>query len=328
MNAEERHLFSIDVAKMYYVDGKSQEYISDVTGMSRSNISRILQKCVEDGIVEIIVHDVISQAPHTAHKIQQAFHLKNVIIVPSGYNFDRTNRYIGERLSMFLMSVLRDEMVLGVARGRAFYYTAKNILNKQNIRVDVVQLQGAVSPIVTVDESSSLISLFASKLNGKGYVMNVPLMVKSKQTKEALMNSDILSTIIQKYQRLNAAIFLIERPRLHYNDHSRQEWLTRADILQLSDVDVVASVCGHYYNGQGVSCNVGINDRTLSINPELLRSIEYSIGVAVDRHSLAATLSILKSGLINVLVIDENLASEFDAYIEKQNAATQSSILE
>ncbi len=316
MNAEDRNLFSIDVAKMYYINGKSQEYISDVTGMSRSNISRILKKCIDDGIVEIIVHDVISQVPHTAYKIQQAFNLKHVIIVPSGYNSDRTNRYIGERLSMFLMSVLRDEMILGVARGRAFYYTAKSLANKQNIRVDVVQLQGAVSSVVTVDESNSLISLFASKLNGKGYVMNVPLMVKSKQTKEALMNSDILSPIIQKYQRLNTAIFLIERPRLHFHDHFKQEWLTRADILQLSDVDVASCVCGHYYNGQGVSCNVGINDRTLSINPELLKTIEYSIGVAVDRHSLAAALSILKSGLINVLVIDENLASEFDAYID------------
>ena len=52
MKLEERKRTAIAIAKMYYVNGDSQDHIARVTGMSRSNISRILRKCVTDGVVE------------------------------------------------------------------------------------------------------------------------------------------------------------------------------------------------------------------------------------------------------------------------------------
>lgn len=319
MDSENKRLIASDIAKRYYINGETQEDIARTNNMSRSNVSRILKKCVEDGIVEITVNDVISENPSCARRIQLGLGLKEVIIVPNSSSSDRLNRYIGERLSMYLMSILKSNMLLGVARGRALYYTAKSLNNSKNIRVDVVQLQGAVSPTITSDESNALISLFAYKLNGKGYVMNAPLMVKSKRTKEDLLNNDILKPIIQKYHQLDVAIFEIESPRLHVSNISSDEWLSRADMLQLNEVGVVASICGHYFDAQGISCNVGINDRVLAINSELLKYVHYSIGISVDKHSLIPTLSIIKSGMINVLVISEELALQLDSYLQKNN---------
>ncbi|NCB30988.1 MAG: MarR family transcriptional regulator, partial [Clostridia bacterium] len=302
----------IDVAKRYYINDESQEDIARSTGMSRSNVSRILKKCVEDGVVEITVHDVISEKPLSARKLQLMFGLKNVIIVPNGSSANSLSRNIGERLAMYLGSILKDNMLVGVSRGRACYYTGRCLSNKRNIRADVIQLQGSVSSLTSTDEGSLLVSLYASKLNGKGYIMNAPLMVKSKRTREDLVNGDMLKPVMKKFLELDIAIFEIEHPRLHVSDYSKQEWLSRADILQLTEVGVVASVCGHYFNENGVSCSVGINDRVIAISPNLLRSINYSIGIAAGKHSLAATLSILKSGLVNVLVVDEDLAARLE----------------
>jgi deoxyribonucleoside regulator len=214
---------------------------------------------------------------------------------------------------MYLGSILKDNMLVGVSRGRACYYTGKSLSNKKNIRADVIQLQGSVSSFTSSDEGSLLISLFASKLNGNGYIVNAPLMVKSKRTREDLVNDDMLKPVMKKFYELDVAIFEIEHPRLHVSDYSKQEWLSRADILQLTEVGVVASVCGHYFNENGISCNVGINDRVIAISPNQLRSINYSIGIAAGKHSLSAALSILKSGLVNVLVVDEDLAVQLEA---------------
>lgn len=320
MNSEKRKQLAINVAKMYYVNGDSQEHIAQVTGMSRSNISRILKKCITDGVVEIIVHDTISEHTKMARLIQLHFGLRDVIIVPSAPSQDRICRNIGERLSMYLMQVLKDGMTLGVARGRACYYTGRNLNNAQHITVDVVQLQGAVSPLATMDESGGLISLFCAKLNGRGYVLNTPLMVKSKMTKQDLFNSDILSRIKKKYQELDAAVFEIERPVFYAPRNEPQALLSSADILQLSEVGVVASVCGHYYNREGVSCNAGIQDRILAIEPAQLKKVAYSIGIAYGKHARQAVLSILQAGLINVLVIDENLAVQLNRHITESAA--------
>ncbi|WP_368282634.1 sugar-binding domain-containing protein, partial [Enterocloster lavalensis] len=127
MNSEGRKELAIKVAKMYYINGESQEKIAELTGMSRSNISRILKKCLDEGIVEITVHDTISVRMKLAHSIQTAFGLKEVIIVHSAPAPDRIYRNVGQSLSVYLMKILKDGMTLGVGRGRASYYIGRNL---------------------------------------------------------------------------------------------------------------------------------------------------------------------------------------------------------
>ncbi len=318
MNSEGRKEMAVRVAKMYYINGDSQEKIAEVTGMSRSNISRILKKCVEEGIVEITVHDTISVRVKLAHSIQMAFGLKEVIIVHSASLPDRIYRNVGRSLSMYLMHIMKDGMTLGVGKGRACYYIGRNINNKQHMQVDVVQLQGATSSTASLDEGGGLIYLLTSKLNGKGYVLNAPLMVKSKHTQQELMNSEMMGNILKKYQELDVAVFEIEKPNLYVNSQAAQELLSKADILQLSEVGVSASVCGHYFTENGKTCNAGIHDRVLAIPPEVLKKVPYRIGVSIGKFALTATLSILKAGLVNVLIIDETLATQIDGYLQSQ----------
>lgn len=318
MKLEERKRTAIAIAKMYYVNGDSQDHIARVTGMSRSNISRILRKCVTDGVVEIIVHDTISENVQLAYKLKKYFQLKDVIIVPSAASQDRQNRNIGERVALYLMQILDDDMLLGVAHGRSLYYTGRLLQNSRHIRVDTLQLQGAVSSLATMDESGGLISLFASKLNGKGFVLNAPLMVKSSLVKNYLINSEMMSPVLKKYQELNVALFEIEPPAFYANQRTGIGPLTKADILQLSEVGVTACVCGHYYNQAGNPCNAGIRDRVIAIEPDLLRKTSVSIGISAGRHALNATISILKANLLNVLVVDENLALQLDSSIQEE----------
>lgn len=324
MNTEERKHIAIAVAKMYYINGDSQEQIADATGMSRSNISRILRKCISDGIVEIVVHDTISENAQLAHKLKTHFQLKDVIIVPAAATPDRQSRVAGERVSLYLIKILDDGMTFGVARGRACYYTGRSLQNTRHIHVDTLQLQGAVSEFATMDEGSGLISLFASKLNGKGFVLNAPLMVKASLTKTDIMSSDMMRAICQKYTELGVALFEIERPTFYANQRTGVGPLSKADVLQLSEIGVTASVCGYYYNLNGRPCNAGIHDRVIAIEPNLLRKVPYSIGISTGQHALNATLSILRAKLLNVLVVDENLAQQLETRCIKNSAAEQS----
>lgn len=316
MNSEDRKEMAIKVAKMYYINGDSQEKIAETTGMSRSNISRILKKCVDEGIVEITVHDTISVRMKLAHSIQMAFGLKEVIIVHSDSVPDRVYRNVGHSLSAYLMQIMKDGMTLGIGKGRSCYYIGRNISNKKHIQVDVVQLQGATSSIASLDEGGGLVYFLSSKLNGKGYVLNTPIMVKSKHTQQELMNSELVVNILKKYHELDVAVFEIEKPNLYVNSRSDQELLSKADILQLSEVEVSACVCGHYFTRDGKTCNAGIHDRILAIPLELLKKVPYSIGISTGKFALDATLSILKAGLVNVLIIDENLATQIDNHLQ------------
>ena len=69
MNNEERKNIAITVAKMYYIHGESQEQIAVDTGLSRSNMSRILRKCPQGGVVESVAQDSIPGNAQRAHKL-------------------------------------------------------------------------------------------------------------------------------------------------------------------------------------------------------------------------------------------------------------------
>lgn len=168
-----------------------------------------------------------------------------------------------------------------------------------------------------MEEGSVLVSLFSTKLNGTGYVLPAPLMVRSRQTKQELMDSGMLHSTIQRYRDVDVAVFEINRPNLYARNLPAREYLTRADLLQLQEVRVVSCICGYYFDKNGRSCNVGINDRILAISQEQLRKIPTSIGIISGKNSLQSALSAVYSGLINVLMVDEALASSLDAYLSE-----------
>lgn len=319
MNVKKRKQLSIEVAKMYYIDRMTQSEIAETTSMSRSNISRILNKCIEDGTVEIVVHDTISSRPDVARRIQLAFSLKDVIIAPSGISDTQTAQNLGKSLALYLRRVLKSGMLLGVTKGLALYYAARNFDNKQNMQVDVVQLMGGTSPVIVANEGQILVSLFASKLNGTGYILNAPLMVKSKLAKIALLQDPFIDQVVKKFQDVNVCIFEIEKPYVHVRDYLRQPWLSRADTLQLEEVGVSACVCGYYYNENGNPCNAGIHDRLLAVDPKTLLNGSLNIGVATGTKTCEAVLSILRTNMVDVLFVDEALAVMLNGSIENLN---------
>ena len=317
MDARQRMHTAITVAKMYYIDGISQDEIAQKTDMSRSNISRILKKCISDGVVEIIVHDNISERSSLAHSICSHFQFKDVIIVPYGNSADRQNRLVGERLALYLDKILSDNMLLGVSRGYCCYYAARNLKNPHNYEVNVIQLLGAASSVSTSYDSERLVHLFASKLNGTGYLLSAPLMVHSKKTKQELLMNSLLYNTVRQYKNVDVAIFEIHKPDLYTNDLSKQEWLTKADMLQLSEVKAESCLCGYYFDINGRSCNVGINDRIIAIDRQNIKNIQWSIGIITGKNSLNTAISAINSKMINVLVIDESLALNLKKYIDE-----------
>ena len=209
---------------MYYLEDLSQDEISKKVQMSRANVSRILRKCVENGVVEIVIHDTETLRPELAQKIKMHYGLVDVIIAPTTTERDRNYRIIGERLAQYLMHILKNGMLLGVAKGRVSYYAARTIENRINIHVDVIQLQGATSIKSTSDEGQRLVSAFATKLNGRAFVLNAPIIVRSRKIKDGLIQSDIIGQIMQKYANVDVAVF-----------------------VQLRELNAVSCVCGRFY---------------------------------------------------------------------------------
>ena len=65
----------IKAARMYFLDGRSQDEVAKALGTSRSNVSRMLTAARAQGIVEIRVHDQTSREKELENALRERFAL-------------------------------------------------------------------------------------------------------------------------------------------------------------------------------------------------------------------------------------------------------------
>ncbi len=71
------------VAWMYYVEGKNQREISEILGISRVKVSRLLSKARESGIVKITITRQLPEIYKIAVELKKRYGLSYIVISPS-----------------------------------------------------------------------------------------------------------------------------------------------------------------------------------------------------------------------------------------------------
>lgn len=310
----EQTLQSVEIAKMYYFQNKTQAEIARELCMSRSNVSRILTRSLENGLVEIKINDPMSEIPQVANRISKAFSLQEVIISQTSSDISRSLRNLGDHLATFLSSTLSSDMLLGVTGGKSLAYTARAFSNSFSLSVDVVQFHGNAYNMTNPANASNIVESFERKLHGRGYILNAPIMVQSSEAKKLLMLTPTISEIFEKYQNVDIALLDITMPQTNISPQLREPWLLPADAIQLQELQATSCVCGHYFDINGHSCNAGVFDRTMAVDMDTLMKVPIRIGVACDSSLLTSTIGALNSGLINILFVDESLALDIQEY--------------
>jgi len=298
----------VEIAKKYYIENMTQQQISRDLHMSRSNISRLLKTCMDNKIVEIKINDVMSKEPELAVKIKKEFDIKDVLIASSNRSLEKCRENVGALAAVYLQRILENDMLLGVTWGRTSYYVAHNIEMPGTKKVNVIQLFGGVASQTIETDGQEIAKRMARKLNGNSYILHAPHMVKTKQLKDLLMQEPSIASHFERFREIDVALLGIGYPKLHLTSQINSGALTKADSIQLLELGAIADICGKYFDINGKTCNAGINERAIAIDLDALKQIPVVIGVAAGLEKVKSCISILKSGYINVLIIDEALA--------------------
>lgn len=298
----------VEIAKKYYIENMSQQQIAKELDMSRSNISRLLKTCMDNKIVEIKINDVLSKEPELALKIRKEFNLIDVLIASSNKSIEKCRENVGALAAFYLQKALDNNMLLGVTLGRTSYYIAHYIDMPGTKKVDVIQMVGGISGKTIDTDGQEITKRLARKLNGNSYILHAPHMVKTKLLKDLLMQEPSINSHFERFAEINIALLGIGYPKLHIGSQVTSGAFTKADSIQLLELGAVADICGKYFDINGKTCNAGINERAMAIDLDVLKQIPIVIGVAAGLEKVKSCTSILRSGYINVLIVDEILA--------------------
>jgi len=298
----------IKVAKMYYIERKTQQEISESIFLSRSNVSRLLKACVDQKIVEFYINDTSSIDQELQNKLKKRFALKDAIVIPSESDRDLTKMKLGEAVAAYLRMHLKTGMTLGVSWGTTLYYVSSMFKHMADTSVDVVQLVGGMGAKSIDTDGSEITRRIAKTLNGDAYVARVPYIVQSRKLHDLLLKEPDIQAHFERAAKVDIALVGMGAAQKSLSSSRRAGYLSDTDMEKLEKEGAVADICGIQIDAQGKPCAEEFSGRIIGIGYEAIRRIPQVMGVSVGVEKTDAILSSLKSGIISVLAIDEAAA--------------------
>ena len=314
----------VQLAWLYYVGNKNQEEIANQLGLSRFKINRMLARAHERGLVKITIQHETTRLLEIAGRIQEAFGLAECIVTPSLGQTEsqdiadaQARRAVGIAAAGFLSRRLSvpEPVTIGLAWGRSIAAMVDELpkLSKENLKI--VSLMGSLSRNARTNPFDCVHAL-AQLCEGEAYILPAPFIADSEADYEVIMGQKLVQ---QTLRLARAADFYIAS----FGDCSKHSFIYHHDLLHDDEIDeiinagAVADMLGKFFDKDGRLLDNALNRRTPSISYDDIRDRELVL-LAAGLAKSGALLAILKSGTVNRLIVDGDLADILDAALTRR----------
>jgi len=301
--------FLIEIARKYYIDGLSQQEIARFFKISRPSVSSLLKRCREEKIVEIRIQESAkSQMAALAERLESAFSVDRIIVVPTESEAVSTLTSAGRAAAELLSTKITDRMKIGLSWGSSLYHAVKELPLRLVSGVEVIQLAGSLGMKNTAYDGFELTRELAKKLNGDCRLIQAPVIVKNPELKELLLKEHPIRETMKYMSSLNLALVGLSSDRPEYSSMVREGFLEKKEAAFIQSEGGIGHICGLHYDGSGNFLDIQQNRRVVGINQDQLRAIPDVIAVACGAQKAQAILGALRGGLISTLITDEQAA--------------------
>jgi len=312
MACDKRIKLLVKIAQLYYEEGRTQEEIGKIFGISRFKVLRLLQEAREEGIVSIKIIDAISSCTELEEKLEEEFNLRKAIVVPTGF-LPRTlvTQEIGKSGAQLLHSIIQEDDVIGVGWG-ATVSECINYLEDDYKETIIVPLGGGTGQIEPAYQVSEICKRMANKLRTKWYSLDIPIFVENIETKYALFNEPRIKEVASLWDNLTVAVVGIgnisglweDRSPLRAFSKEAVEILKRELVLYKSVGDIVQN----FFDINGNISPISIREKIISIPIERLKKAKNIIALSGWAGKKEAILGALRGNYVTHLVTDEEVA--------------------
>jgi len=307
MNEIERKKFLSKIAGLYYSEGLTQQEIAYRLNISRTKVSRYLERARKDGIVEIKINSPKEDYSGLEYEIEKKFKIKECIVVPSFENKEEVLKMMADSLNSLFERILTSGSYLGIGWGSSLKGISDyiNVSGKSDIKV--VPIIGGLGKIGTGVHTNSVAKNIADRLGGISYMIHSPAILDSKEIKEIVENDSNTREVIELSKKIEAAL-------IGLSDIGPDSTLIKTGCFSLEEfkyldsLGVVGDVNLIFINENGKHVPNRIDERIVRISPDRLKKVKNVIGVAFGRRKLKIILGALRGGLINILFTDEETA--------------------
>ncbi len=199
----------VKISDLYYMHGLTQQEISNIAHIHRTEISRILKAARDEGVVSIAINPETTAVSQLIDFFKQKYNLREAVIVPASENGGNELNALSVYASMFLSRIIKSGDVIGLSWGSTLSSVISQFPTDKGLRdIKVVPLVGGpMGRIPSNYHVSYLTHRLANRLNGTAFVLDSPAFVRSKALRKELLANPNTQEILGLWNRVNIAIF-------------------------------------------------------------------------------------------------------------------------
>jgi DNA-binding transcriptional regulator LsrR (DeoR family) len=288
----------------YYEDGLTQEQLARHFGLSRPKVQRLLDRSRSLGIVDIRVSTPPWLHVDLERALRERFALDEAIVAPARTDPQAQREEVARAAARYLERTLTDGSVVAVSHGRDAGEVPRFFNPGRHIRATFVSAMGGSPRADVPTNPNEIVRRLADRCGGTVLGLYAPAYVESARMRDQLLRQAAIAEPLQV--AASASIALVGIGGV---DDSctmvRSGCFSPDEIARLRSAGAVGDVLGNYVDLQGRCLESAETGRLVGLGLGELRAIETVMVVASEREKPVAILGVLRTGAVNVLVVDE-----------------------
>lgn len=297
------------VADLYYSRKQRQTAISQQLGIHQSTISRLLKRAEHEGIVQVRLNYPVGFHADLEDELEQRFGLAQAIIVDSAESVPQLLAHLGSAAAVHLASTLKRGDIVGISSwSTSLLAMVEAMQPTRTDDVTVVQILGGVGNPAAEVHATRLTHRAAQLIGGRPVMLPAPGIAPSREARVMLLADPYVHQAAMLFDRLTVALVgigavepspLLADSGNAFSDEAREE---------LEGLGAVGDICLRFFDTQGEPVRSALDDRVIGVDLAQLRRAQRVVAVAGGTRKTNAIRAALRSGIIDVLVTDDEVA--------------------
>jgi DNA-binding transcriptional regulator LsrR (DeoR family) len=293
----ERRIRLSRAARLYYVDGWSQDDIALALSTSRSNVSRLLETARKERIVRFVVDDPLRRHTSLEADLEAAFDLTEALVVAES---DPTLVLVGSLGAERLVRALDGASRIAIGWGRTIEAVIDHAVADQPFDIEVVQIGGDLT-MAPAASGHELVRRLAGTLGGRHRFMHAPALLDSVETARQLGSDPRIAAELDRARTADVALIGIGLPGIGFAEKAV------ADSYRGKQTPA-AVISARLVGDDGAELDGPLRDQVIAVDLDDLRRIPTVIGVAAGEAKGRAIAAAARGRTLDVLVCDQDAA--------------------
>ena len=302
----------IEAARLYYLEGLDQTQVGKRLQLSRSTVSRMLSEARESGLVQITIVGAqhVDRNRELESALMSTFSLSEALVCETQAP-DATLHSVAQLgVQVFTHRAPRASRIgfsWGSTVGAVVEQLPELSLPPQT---RLVPLVGGMPTVDTGPSGNTTMEVAAAKCGVTAEHFYAPAVVESAITQQAMMRESSVQDALQRAAACELAFVGI-------GGFDYQTSRLVLEAMRLSEEEMAAVVAaeptgdmlGRFFDVQGRPLGSPSADRVMGLDLESLARIDVVVGLAAGKEKAAGVLGALRTGALDLLIVDEQLAA-------------------